>query len=41
MEEKAANISGDQSRSSAPFLPPFRTAVSGRSIFAAAGINRR
>ena len=41
MLEKAANIIGDHARLSVPFLPPFRTAVSGKRILAAAGMNRR
>ena len=38
MAEKAFNISWVQLRSSAHFLPPFRTAVRGRRIFAATGM---
>ena len=40
MALKAASIGGDQSNSSAPFLLPLGTVVSGRRVLAAAGINR-
>ena len=40
MLEKAVVIGEDQVRTSAPFLPPLRTAVSGSRMLAAAGTNR-